>query len=351
MTSYASDTSESPVADPSAPMPRRQLGPAWLPGLVFCLAGMALAALIGLVLPAVSTLLVAIVLGTAVANTVSVPALLSPGIYLAAKRVLRIGIVLLGLQIGLQDILELGAPMILTVAGVVGVGILATLWVGRLLGLPPARRLLIACGFSVCGAAAVAAVDGVTDAEEEDVALSVGLVVLFGTLMIPLVPLASGLLGLSEQQAGLWAGAATHEVAQVVAIGGALGPSALAAAVIVKLARVLMLAPVMVVLAWRVRRAAGSAGGAAGPLPPLVPLFVVGFVAMVVVVSTGSVPAPVLEGARILETVLLATAMFALGLGVRVRSLLRVGARPVLLGAISTVIVAGVGLLGVLLAS
>ncbi|MUN64612.1 putative sulfate exporter family transporter [Kocuria sediminis] len=323
----------------------------WLPGLAFCTAGMTVATLVASVLPAVSPLMVAIVLGAVVANTLPVPAGLAPGIALAARRVLRIGIVLLGLQVGLQDILGLGLPMVLTVVATVGIGLLVTVWAGARLGVPPAQRLLIACGFSICGAAAVAAVDGVTDAEEEDVALAVGLVVLFGTLMIPLVPAASGLLGLTEHQAGLWAGAATHEVAQVVAIGGTLGSGALTVAVVAKLARVLMLAPVMTVLAWRTRRAAGATDGHAGTLPPLVPLFVVGFVAMLLLASTGRVPAPVLEGARTLESMVLATAMFALGLGVRVRALLGVGVRPVVLGALSTVVVAGTALVGVLLAS
>lgn len=323
----------------------------WVPGLVFCAAGMGVATVVASVLPGLSALLVAIVLGAVVANTMAVPALLAPGVGLAAKPVLRAGIVLLGLQVGLQEILGLGAPMVLTVVATVGIGILATLWIGKRLGVPPAQRLLIACGFSICGAAAVAAVEGVTDAEEEDVAVAVGLVVVFGTLMIPAVPLLGGLLGLGENQTGLWAGAATHEVAQVVAIGGTLGPGALAAAVVVKLARVLMLAPVMAVLAWQVRRAAGAAEKPAGALPPLVPLFVVGFVAMMMLASTGLVPAAVLEGAKTLESMCLATAMFALGLGVRVRSLLTVGARPVVLGAVSTAIVAATALTGVLLAS
>ncbi|MFI7585096.1 YeiH family protein [Kocuria sp. M1N1S27] len=323
----------------------------WVPGLVFCTVGMGIATVVASALPMVSALLVAIMLGAVVANTMAVPAVLTPGVLLAAKPVLRAGIVLLGLQVGLQEILGLGAPMMLTVVVTVGVGILTTLWIGRRLGVPPAQRLLIACGFSICGAAAVAAVEGVTDAEEEDVAVAVGLVVVFGTLMIPSVPLLSGLLGLDGNQAGLWAGAATHEVAQVVAIGGTLGPGALAAAVVVKLARVLMLAPVMAVLAWQVRRAAGAAEKPAGTLPPLVPLFVVGFVSMMMLASTQVVPAAVLEGAQTLESMCLATAMFALGLGVRVRSLLKVGARPVVLGAVSTVIVACTALTGVLLAS
>ena len=139
-----------------------------------------------------------------------------------------------------------------------------------------AKRMLIAGGFSICGAAAVAAVDGVIQTDkDEEVVTAVALVVVFGTLMIPFVPFASSLLGFSSGEAGLWAGASTHEVAQVVAAGGVIGGGALAVAVIVKLARVLLLAPVMAVVGVAHRRRTGA--DASGKRPPLVPLFVLAF--------------------------------------------------------------------------
>src|SRR5699024_6744314 len=117
-----------------------------------------------------------------------------------------------------------------------------TLSVGHLMGISFAQRLLIACGFSVCGAAAVAAAEVATEATEEEVATSSALVVVFGTLMIPLYPLLGSLLGMPDEMTGMWIGASTHEVAEVVAAGGAVSGAALAVAVTVKLARVITLA-------------------------------------------------------------------------------------------------------------
>ena len=200
-------------------------------------------------------------------------------------------------------------------AGVVGVTFAATLAIGRALRLPWDLTTLVASGFSICGAAAVAAADSVVRARREMAATAIGLVVLFGTLMIPLMPLLTGALGLDERTAGLWIGASTHEVAQVVAAGGLVGGAALSVAVTVKLARVVMLAPVMTALAWRQRRrdAAQAAlgpgsgdgdDGAPAARPPLVAWFVVGFLAAVLVRTTGWLPEPVLDVAAVVQQLL-----------------------------------------------
>jgi uncharacterized integral membrane protein (TIGR00698 family) len=321
---------------------------ATVPGLALCAAAVSAALMIHRLVPSVSALLMAILLGVALANTGALSPVVQPGLAVAAKRLLRIGVVLLGLQVVLAEILHLGIGMIAVVVAIVAGGIGLTMVVGRRLGLSFSQRLLIACGFSICGAAAVAAVDGVADAEEEEVVTAVALVVVFGTLMIPLVPVTAGALGLSDHAGGAWAGGAVHEVAQVVAAGGTLGGAALGVAVVVKLTRVLMLAPVIGLVSWRQRRQTARTEQA-GVRPPLVPVFVAGFIAMVVMRSTGLVPPAVLDTVQVAETALLSAAMFALGCGVRVRALLRVGPRPFVLGAISTVAVAGISLGGVLL--
>ena len=318
-----------------------------LPGLALVVMAVAVALGVHRLVPALSPLLVAILLGAVLANAVALPARVAPGLALAARKLLRSGVVLLGLQLLLGDILGLGAGMIVVVVCVVVGGLLGTVGIGALLGLAPTQRLLIACGFSICGAAAVAAVDGVVDAEEEEVVTAIALVVLFGTLMIPVVPLLVRALDLGDHLGGLWAGASIHEVAQVVAAGGAIGGSALAVAVVVKLARVLMLAPVMAVISAQRRRR--SAGGDTGVRPPLVPLFVVGFVAMVGVRSTGVLPVEVLSVAGTVQSALLAAAMFALGCGVRITALRQVGPRPFLLALLSTLLIGSLALGGVLL--
>lgn len=311
---------------------------------------MAVALGVTAVLPSLSALLVAIVLGVLLRNTVRLPAAVEPGLTFAAKKLLRLGVVFLGLQLVLGDILGLGPGMIVVVVAIVGVGIGATMLIGKWMGVSLTQRLLIACGFSICGAAAIAAVDGVIETkDEEEVVTGVALVVVFGTLMIPVVPVLAGLIGLSNHQAGLWAGGSVHEVAQVVATGGAIGGAALGLAVIVKLARVLMLAPVMAVISV-VRRRAMRGQELSIKRPPIVPLFVIGFIAMVLLRSTGWLPDPVLEGGKLAQTALLAAAMFALGMGVHVKRIITVGPRPFLLALASTIVVACTALAGILIA-
>lgn len=321
---------------------------ALLPGLLVCATAAAVALLVGRLIPVVSPLLVAILLGIAVSAVRPLPVAAKFGLAFAAKTLLRAGIVLLGLQLSLREIADLGLGTVALVVAVVAGGIAGSLWVGSLLGLTWTQRVLIACGVSICGAAAVAAVDGTLDAEEEEVATALGMVVVFGTLMIALLPFAAGLLDLEEASGGLWAGASIHEVAQVVAAGGVIGGGALAVAVVVKLARVLMLAPVLAWVGWRRRRQL-LGKGSSGSLPPLVPGFVVGFIVLVLVHTWVALPGVVLDLAGTMQNALLAAAMFALGCGVRLSQLRRAGARPVILGAVATGWVAAIGLAGALL--
>ena len=323
-----------------------------------CLAAAGIGYGVNLFLPGVSALIIAIVLGVLLTNVVHLPDALSPGIDFSAKKLLRAGIILLGLKLSLTSIIDLGVPMLLVVACIVTGGMLGTVLLGRLLRVPPNLSLLIACGFSICGAAAVAGAAGVTDPDdeaEEDTITAVALVVIFGTLMIPLVPLVAGLLGLDVVAAGKWAGGSTHEIAQVVAIGGVIGGGALAVAVVVKLARVLLLAPVIAVLSIRQRRLqrATDAPGqqtSRSKLPPIVPPFILGFLAMVLLRSSVALPGAALGAGETLQTLLLAAAMFGLGCGVRVRNLLKVGLRPFGLAAASTLLVAVIAHVGVALA-
>jgi uncharacterized integral membrane protein (TIGR00698 family) len=317
------------------------------PGLLIAASATAAVLVIGRFLPMVSPLLIAIVLGAVVSNVRTLPARVKPGLTFSAKKLLRVGVALLGLQLVFSDVVGLGVGMIAVVIAVVVLGIGGTMVAGHLLDIDWTQRFLIACGFSICGAAAVAAVDGVVDADEEEVLTAVALVVVFGTAMIPLIPLLSNMIGLTEVESGLWAGGSIHEVAQVVATGGAIGGGALAVAVVVKLARVIMLAPVIAVVSARQRRLNRCADDARRP--PLVPLFVLAFLACIALRTTGVIPDGVLAGAKLAQTALLTAAMFALGAGVNIAALRKVGVRPFLLALISTAWVAGIALTGVLL--
>lgn len=312
------------------------------PGLAACLVGGAISLLAAQVLP-VSALLIAILLGALWRNLFPVPDALAPGVAVASKRLLRIGIVLLGLQLSLSTILGLGAGVLAVVVASVGITFFASLLIGKWLGLELPQRLLIAAGFSICGAAAVAATEGTVKAKQEQVATAIGLVVLFGTLMIPLAPALGALVGFDEEATGMFIGASTHEVAQVVAAGGAVGTSALAVAVTVKLARVLMLAPVMAGVGLYMRH---KHSVTADTKPPVVPLFVAGFIVAMLVRTVGILPEPVLDVAALIQSFLLATAMFGLGLGVHLRTIFKTGGRSLVLAAAATVVIILVALAG-----
>ncbi len=331
----------------------RRMRPA-VPGLLVGAAGAAVALAAAGLFPGASPLLIAIVLGVVVANVGPHLAVLEPGLTLASKHLLRIGVALLGLQLSISDVFGLGWGAMGVAAAVVAAGIGGALLFGKWLGVGWTERMLIACGFSICGAAAAAAVDGVIDARKRELVTTVALVVVFGTAMIPLVPALSGALGLDSTEAGMWAGAAVHEVAQVVAAGTALDATAgaaaaggaLAVAVTVKLARVALLAPVVAVVGAVARRSGNARRD--GHTPPLVPAFLVAFLVLVAVRATGVLGPQALDVAHWVQVALLTIAMFALGTGVR-RDIIRgLGWRPLVLATAATIWVAAIALAGVL---
>ncbi|MGY1809439.1 YeiH family protein [Blastococcus sp. SYSU D00669] len=306
------------------------------PGLAVVAVGTAVALGVNEVVPAVSALTAAVVLGVLAGP--ALPAATRAGVGWGTRRFLRLGVVLLGLQLGLDAVAGLGAATVTAVLVTVVVAFAGTLLLGRLVGVPPGLTLLVATGFSICGAAAIAAMGGAARSRDEDVATGVTLVTLFGTAAIALVPLAGAGLGMDDEQLGTWAGLAVHEVAQVVAAASPAGAAAVGIAVVVKLTRVVLLAPVVAAVGV-VRRQ-----GEAGERPPLVPLFVLGFLAMVALRSTGLVPDAALAVAKVTTTVLLAAALFGLGTAVRLGALLRTGRRGLVLGALSTLLVGGAAL-------
>ena len=291
--------------------------------------------------PLLGPLLVALVIGVVAANTPRLGRYVVGTAPRLDRFLLRSGIVLLGLKIAITDILALGVPGIAVVLATVVTTYAATQVVGRLLGLERDLVTLIAAGFSICGAAAIAAVESSVRAKPKDFALAVALVTVFGTIMIGAVPALGGVLGLSDEQTAIWAGASIHEVAQVIAAAsliGAGGATVLATATTVKLARVALLAPVQLVSARICRSEDVTRRG------PLVPLFLVGFLAAVAIRSTGVLPQVALDLASSLTTVLLSAAMFGLGTGIVARHLWPVPVRVLVLATISTLVAAGVAL-------
>lgn len=321
-----------------------------MPGLVVAASAALVAWLVHLAVPALPILTAAVALGIVVGQVPALqPALagrLAPGLRVAARALLRLGIVLLGLKLSLVDIAGLGWVTILTTVAVVVVTFAGTIGLGRALGLPGHQPVLVAAGFSICGASAIGAMAATVRARDEEQAVPVALVTLCGTLAIAVLPALWHPLGLSATGFGHWVGAGVHDVGQVVATAQLAGPAALAVAVVVKLTRVLMLAPMVAITAAVERRRAIEP---TGPRPPIVPLFIAGFLAAVLLNTLVPLPEPLLAGADVVQTALLATALFALGASIRVVELVHTGWRALVVGLTSWVLVAALAYGAVLL--
>jgi uncharacterized integral membrane protein (TIGR00698 family) len=316
------------------------------PGLLAVGIGVAVSYALNLVVPTISALTIAVALGAVARNTGLIGSRTLPGTRFATKKLLRAGVVLLGLQLAVDQILGLDPGVLLVVLVTVTVTFATTIVVGRRIGASPGTTLLVATGFSICGASAAAAMDAVSDSDEEDLATAVALVTIFGSAVIVVLPLLQHPLGLGDASFGIWSGASVHEVAQVVATASVAGPTALAFATVVKLTRVVLLAPLIAGYSVLRRRRTNAD---TGDRPPLVPLFVLGFVAMVGLRSTGVLPSEILAVAKVATTLLLAGALFGLGTSVHLAGLVRTGGRAVALGAVSTVVAAATSLLAIVL--
>lgn len=305
-------------------------------------AGVVVAAALHELVNAVGVLTWAIFLGAVATNARLLPASTSAGLRFTAKRLLRLGIVLLGFSLSLGSIAALGPAVVGMITSTLVATLVATMWLGRRLGIGRPRSLLIATGFAICGASAIAAMQENAEADEDDVATAIAMVTICGSVAMICLPLSQGPLGLSDAQVGVWAGASVHEVGQVIAAASPAGAAAVALAAVVKLTRVALLAPVVIAIGAFNRNRSGTQEG--GARPPLVPAFVVAFLMCIALRSSGLLPDEVLDPIATVQTLTLAAAMFALGAGVHIPSLIHSGGKALGLGVVSTLVVAGVSL-------
>jgi uncharacterized integral membrane protein (TIGR00698 family) len=322
-----------------------------LPGLAATGLGVALALLAHRLFAQVGVLTWAVVLGAVAANLNLLPAATRPGLRLVTRRLLRVGVALLGFSLPVAAIMALGLPMIGLVVVTLITTLLATTWLGVRMGLGRPRSLLIGTGFAICGASAIAAMEENAEADEDDVAMAVAMVTLCGTVAMIALPLLQTPLGLSDAQLGAWAGAGVHEVGQVVAAAGPAGGAAVSIAIVVKLTRVLLLAPVVAGVSVQRRRRSRLSGreGIAIKRPPLIPLFVLAFLGCVTLRSVGVIPGAALGPIAQVQTITLSAALFGMGTAVHLRSILRGSGSVLLLATVSTLVVGGISLGGVLL--
>ena len=217
-----------------------------------------------------SPMIIGIILGMLYANSLrnNLPETWVPGIQFCSKKLLRLGIILYGFRLTLTDIFEVGVSAIVIDAIVVTVTILGGVWIGRMLKMDKETALLTSVGSGICGAAAVLGAESTIRTQPYKTAVAVATVVIFGTISMFLYPILynSGMLGLSPQEMGIYTGSTLHEVANAVGAGNAMGEQVGGVSVIVKMIRVMLLVPVLLVLAvWAARRVktAGVEGGEA----------------------------------------------------------------------------------------
>jgi uncharacterized integral membrane protein (TIGR00698 family) len=315
-----------------------------LPGLALCACIAAAAyALQGLELAMsgrawLEALVIAILLGAVVRTAWTPGKKWKPGIDLSAKLLLEIAVVLLGAGLSAATIASAGWPLLVAILGIVGATIILSAGIGRLLGLPRRLAILVACGNSICGNSAIAAVAPVIGADADEVASSIAFTAVLGLVVILVLPLIGAALSLTQVGYGALAGLTVYAVPQVIAATAPVGAKALQIGTLVKLIRVLTLGPVCVVLSLMTARLREepdepaphvTAGDRPRPgRPPihrLVPWFVVGFVIMMALRSAALIPASALGPIAEAATILTIVSMAALGLGVDVRMVAKAG--------------------------
>jgi len=294
---------------------------------------------------AISPLIIGIVIGMFYANTLRshIPKEWVPGIVFCSKQLLRFAIILYGFRITFQQIAEVGmAGLVVSVVMLTTTFILGW-WAGvKIFKLDRDTSILCASGSSVCGAAAVLATEPVLNAEPYKSAVAVGTVVLFGTIAMFTYPALykAGILDMDPATYGIYVGGTIHEVAQVVAAGGAIGGVAADNAVIVKMTRVMMIAPLLIILGLIVAKDAKNGAGEGKKFKISIPWFAVWFIVMAGInsmISDIEAVKPIISAINEFDTFLLTMAMTALGMETSVEKFKQAGVKPVLLGLVMAI--------------
>lgn len=281
-----------------------------------------------------SPMIIGIILGMLYANSLRnhLPETWVPGIQFCSKKILRLGIILYGFRLTFQDIMAVGVAGIVIDAIVVTVTILGGVMIGRLLKMDRDTALLTSVGSGICGAAAVLGAEATIQSKPYKTAVAVATVVIFGTISMFLYPVAyrSGLLPLSPEQMGIFSGSTLHEVAHAVGAGNAMGEDIAKVSVIVKMIRVMMLVPVLLILGWWIASRSSSTGGKS---KVSIPWFALGFLVVIAFNSLNLLPVAVVDAINYIDTFLLTMAMAALGAETSIDKFKKAGAKPFILAA------------------
>ena len=299
--------------------------------------------LLGRQFPIIGGPVFGILLGMLLAG-INRPAALEPGIAFTGKKILQYAIILLGFEMNLFHVLDIGSQSFSVMIFTLLTAFMTAWGVGRLLHLDRNTTTLIGAGTAICGGSAIAAVAPVIGAKDKDIAFSISTIFLFNVLAVFIFPFLGHLMNMSDLGFGMWAGTAVNDTSSVVAAGYSYSEEAGGLATIVKLTRALMIVPVCLVFALLMAREK-SGQGQGFKLGKIFPWFILWFVAASIVNTTGVLPAELAHALGSLGKFAIVLAMCAIGLNTRLMELVRHGLAPIALGFCCWVAVACMSLL------
>lgn len=294
---------------------------------------------------AIGAVFIAVVLGVIVANVFQPdPRTYDKGVRLGLKKFLKLAIVLLGAGITFQEILGFGLEALAVILVLIGFVFATTVVLSRVMGIGIRKTLLIAVGISICGNTAVATTAPLVEARDDEVAMAVGIVTLFGVLGVLAYPFIGLWLELSDLVFGMWAGTAINDTSQVVAAGFIYSEEAGTVATTIKLARNVMIVPVVVGVGYYYARNVRQSQGDDVRPTEIFPTFVLGFIALALLNSAGVIPASVADVLDDVAGFLILLALSGIGLGVRIQAFTRIGWKPFVAGFSVELLLAAVSL-------
>lgn len=334
---------EEQRAQPKAPRQKENKAGRWIGGVAFTFFIAALGFLLAMVpgFSLVGQMASAIIIAVLYRQFFGYPEMLREGIGFSTKILLRAAIILYGLKLNIHTVVDEGLGLLLRDIGVIALAIFLTVWLAKRMKANPTISLLLGVGTGVCGAAAIAAVAPIIKSEDDDTAISVGIIALMGTIFGITYTILRPILPFTGAEYGAWSGMSLHEIAHVVLAAAPGGQESLAIALLAKLGRVFLLVPLCFVLMYFMRRKAGAGAEESTKVP--FPMFLLGFIAMSVVGTYVigamiAVPQGVLDGVSTLTVWLLTAAMVGLGLNVNLADLRTKALKPLIAMSITSVV-------------
>lgn len=311
-------------------------------GVLFCLVVAVPAWFLGTKLEVVGAPVFAILLGMVLALVVPEGSRkpLAGGVKFTSKKILQYAVILLGFGMNLSEILAKGAQSLPIIVMTISTSLVIAFVLCRVMHVPSKIATLVGVGSSICGGSAIAATAPVIDADDEEIAQAISVIFLFNVIAALIFPTLGGMLGLTNEGFGLFAGTAVNDTSSVTAAASAWdsmhsGANVLESAAVVKLTRTLAIIPITLVLAfWQMHKAkqAGADAGNTFSLKKIFPFFVLFFVLASVITTVFALPATVTAPLKTLSKFFIVMAMAAVGFNTNIVDLVKKGGKPIALG-------------------